>query len=340
MLIIAKKVKPLGEKRQTREFSDLITESLKRNGTLDSDAEAKRNRPSKMAEGIALHRCAETMLPEDIRIFSDPYAIHFLDPAMLAWARNYPEEAQALADELERKTPGWSNAIRGRIRYFDDVVKDAAANGFSQLVILGAGYDTRAYRINTLKGYVRTFEIDRPETMERKLEILKKIFGEVPDHVAFIPLDMANADCWQDLARAGWSTEAKTLFLLEGLVMYLPRPAVEHLLAGIAGHAGAGSAVLFDFMPESLANGSSEEGGGQIIREWTAKIGEPILSGFSQEEIVPFLERLGFFDVQIIPSRAFAELYYTGKRADRKVSGLMTLAYGSIADARRNLGTA
>lgn len=292
--------------------------------------DSRKSGPSKMAEGIALHRFAETMLPEGIRIFSDPYAIHFLDPATLAWGRDHPAEVKALADELERKTPGWSNAIRGRIRFFDDVVQDAAGKGFSQLVILGAGYDTRAYRINTLKGLVRIFEIDRPETLERKRGILKKIFGEIPDHVTFIPLDMADADCWQDLARAGWAPWAKTLFLLEGLVMYLPRPAVDRLLAGIAGHCGAGSAVLFDYIPQSLADGSSDAEGGQTIREWTAKVGEPILSGFSDEEIVPLLESLGFSGTRIIPSRAFAEMYYTGKRADRMVSGLMSIAHARI----------
>jgi len=290
----------------------------------------RRTGPSRMAEGIALHRCAETMLPEEIRIFSDPYAIHFLDPVTLAWARDHPAEAKAFADELERKTPGWSNAIRGRIRFFDDIVQDAAGNGFSQMVILGAGYDTRAYRIGTLKSHVRIFEIDRPETLERKVEILKKIFGGIPDHVRFIPLDMADADCWQDLIQAGWSSEGKTLFLLEGLVMYLPWPAVDHLLAGIAGHAGAGSAVLFDFMPRSLADGTSDDESCRVICEWTAKIGEPILSGFSDDEIVPLLESFGFSGIQIIPSRAFAEMYYTGKRADRNVSGLMSIAYARI----------
>jgi methyltransferase (TIGR00027 family) len=319
------------EGEKTQKEPDLIAKIMKKSGLLNRDAkDSRKTAPSKMAEGIALHRCAETLLPEDIRIFSDPYAVHFLDPATLAWARDHPAEAQAFADELERKTPGWSNAIRGRIRFFDDIVQDAAGEGFSQLVILGAGYDTRAYRIDTLKDHVRIFEIDRPETLERKAGILKKIFGGGPDHVTFIPLDMADADCWQDLVRAGWSSEGKTLFLLEGLVMYLPQQAVEHLLAGIAGHTGAGSAVLFDFMPRSLADGTSDAEGGQIICEWTAKAGEPILSGFSDDEIVPLLEGLGFSGIRIIPSCAFAEMYYTGKRADRKVSGLMSIAHARI----------
>jgi methyltransferase (TIGR00027 family) len=140
-----------------------------------------------MAEGIALQRFAESMLPEDVRIFFDPYAVHFIDPVKLAWAKEHPREIQALMEDFEKKMPGWYNAIRGRIRYFDDIVQNAKGEGFSQLVILGAGYDTRAYRIDTLKGHTRVFEIDRPVTQERKTEIVKKIFGQLPDHVSFIP---------------------------------------------------------------------------------------------------------------------------------------------------------
>lgn len=280
-----------------------------------------------MAEGIALHRCAESMLPEDVRIFFDPYAVHFLDPVKLAWAKEHVAETQAMGDEIEQKMPGWSNAIRGRIRYFDDMVQNAAAGDFSQLVILGAGYDTRAYRIGTLKGRMKVFEIDRPETISRKIGILTTIFGRLPDHVVFIPHDLGQGPWWPALEAAGFSPVKKTLFLLEGLVMYLSRPEVGELLAGIARHAGTGSTVLFDFVPQSLADGSSNAEGGQNIRDWTIMIGEPIQSGFADGEVVPFITGLGYSDVQVIPSRAFTQKYFTGKKAGRKVSGLMSLAY-------------
>lgn len=284
-----------------------------------------------MAEGIALQRFAETILPEGVRIFSDPYAIRFLDMAVLAWARDHPAETKAIADAIERKMPGWSNAIRGRIRYFDDIVREAPRGGFSQIVILGAGYDTRAERIGSLDGRVKIYEIDRPEIIARKIGILQTAFPRLPDHVAFIPLDMARGDCWDPLLQAGWSQGEKTLFLLEGLLMYLPEDTVRNLLAGIAGHAAAGSAVLFDFLPRSLADGSSAAEGGQNIRDWTIRIGEPILSGFSEGEVVPFLTALGYTRVNVVSSRAFGPMYFTGKNAGRSVSGLMSIAHATVA---------
>jgi len=285
-----------------------------------------------MAEGIAVHRCAESLLPEDIRLFSDPYAIRFIDPAMVAWARDHPAEVQAKADETERMMPGANNAIRGRIRYIDDVVQNAAAQGFTQLAILGAGYDTRAYRIGTLKGKVRVFEIDRPETLARKTGILKNIFGTLPDHVAFVPHDLGQGPWWPALESAGFSPSQKTLFLLEGLVMYLPRNDVEELLAGIARQAGAGSAVLFDFISQAMAEGSSNEKGEREIREGTIRIGEPLRSGFTDGEVVPVLTGLGYTGIQVISSRAFAQMYFTGKKADRKVSGWLSVAYAVVGD--------
>lgn len=288
---------------------------------------------SRIAEGITLQRLAESMLPEDVRIFCDPYAVHFIDPAKLAWARAHPAETRAMVEEVERKMPGWSNTIRARVRYFDDVAGNAAGGDFSQLVILGAGYDTRAYRIGTLKGHFRVFEIDRPETIARKTGILKTIFGNLPDHVAFVPHEIGQGSLWTALEAAGFIPAEKTLFLLEGLVMYLPRIAVEDLLSGIAEHAGAGSAVLFDFVPQSLADESSDAEGGQNIRESTIQLGEPILSGFAGGEVVPFLTGIGYSGVQVIPSRAFTKMYFTGKNAGRNVSGLLSLAYATIPGA-------
>ena len=237
-----------------------------------------------------------------------------------------------MADEIERKMPGWSNAIRARIRFFDDIVQDAFSEGFSQLVILGAGYDTRAYRIGTLKGNIMVFEIDRPETLTRKIGILKKIFGTLPDHVTFVPHNLGQGSWWPELEAVGFLPEKQTLFLLEGLGMYLPRTEVETLLAGIAVHTGAGSVVLFDFIPQEMADGSSDAEGGRNIRDWTIMMGEPLKSGFADDEVVLFLNELGYSQVRIIPSRDFANIYFIGKKAERNVSGLMSLAYATISD--------
>lgn len=240
-----------------------------------------------------------------------------------------------MVEALDKQTPGWNNSIRARVRYFDDVVGNAPGKGFTQVVIFGAGYDTRAYRIGSLREHVQVFEVDRPETQEKKISVLKAIFGHLPGHVSYIPYKIDEGNTWADLGSAGFSPEKKTLFILEGLVMYLPRPAVEGLLSEIARHAGAGSTVLFDFIPQSIADGSSDAEGGRAIRDFTISIGEPILSGFAAGDVVPFLAGLGFGNIQVISSPSYAKMYYTGKNAGRKVSGLLSFAYATVAGGDR-----
>ena len=295
--------------------------------------------PSRMAEGIALQRFAESRLSEDKRIFYDPYAVHFVDKRVLEYARDHPLEAKAMAEEYERKMPGWSNSIRARVRYFDDVVESAAAEGFGQLVILGAGYDTRAYRIDGLKNRVQVFEIDHPQTIERKTEIITRIFGELPGHIVFVPLNLEYEDLWENLKKSGYSPTAKTLFVLEGLVMYLSRDAVEELFSGIARNAKVGSSILFDFVPQSLADGTSDSEGGKNIRDYTIMVGEPLRSGFTEGEIQTFLSGLGFSDVNVVPSSLYRKMYYNnGKNAERPVSSLLYFASASIRDRLQMTG--
>ncbi len=289
-----------------------------------------RKGPDKMAELIALQRVAESRLPEGRRIFFDPYAIRFIDPHVLEWGQTHPEEAQALANEFEKKMPGFSNSIRARVRYFDDEVRDAAGRGFSQLVILGAGYDTRAYRFDSLKGRVRVFEVDHPLTQKKKTGTIAGIFGGIPEHVVFVPVDLGHDDLWDAMEWYGYSSVEQTLFVMEGLLMYLTRETVRDLLSCMVEHTIDGSRILFDFLPQSLADDSSDAEDVRNIRDWTTLVGEPILSGFNGEEVVPFLSGIGYDNVNVISPQSFAAMYYTGKNADRNVSGLMSFASATV----------
>ncbi len=116
------------------------------------EANVKGKGPSKTAELMALHRVIESKLPEGECICYDPYAIHFVDPEIFEFARKNPEKSKAIGEHYESLWPGLDNSIRARVRYFDDFVKTAISDGIEQLIILGAGYDTRGYRIEGMKG--------------------------------------------------------------------------------------------------------------------------------------------------------------------------------------------
>ena len=157
---------------------------------------ADRAGPSKMAEAIAMIRTYESSKPEGERICYDPYAVRFINPKILEYAAKHRDEANAA---IENST----GSIVARVRYFDDFVRKLINERLEQLVILGAGYDTRAYRIEELKGRVKVFEVDHPGTQHFKMEKIKEIFGSIPEHVVYVPIDFEKETLSEELFAKG-----------------------------------------------------------------------------------------------------------------------------------------
>jgi methyltransferase (TIGR00027 family) len=180
---------------------------------------------SKTAAIVAGHRFDESQKPEGERICYDPYAVHFISPEVLELSK-HPERAKAMLESLGDigiLLQAMSNSVRARVRYFDDFVKASLDRGLEQLVILGAGYDTRAHRIEGLNGNgcIKVFEADHPATQAMKIDKVKEIFGSLPDHVVYVPVDLATEDLGRKLLENGYDRSLKTLFIMEGLLMYL-----------------------------------------------------------------------------------------------------------------------
>ena len=168
-----------------------------------------RSGPSRTAKRVAAFRAAESMLPQDLRVCYDPYAIRFIDPDRL----------DELTEYTDNHFPGLRNYVVARARHFDEVITLAAKTGLLQLVILGAGYDTRAYRIKEFTGRVRVFELDHPDTQQVKKEKIREIFGGLPEDVVYVPVDFETQDFGSLLLESGYSPEKKTLFVMEGVIM-------------------------------------------------------------------------------------------------------------------------
>jgi methyltransferase (TIGR00027 family) len=295
-----------------------------------AEKNTKRKGPSKMAELIALHRVAESALPEDQRICYDPYAVHFVDPEILEFARKNPEKTKAMREHYERLFSGLGNSIRARVRYFDDFVKAAIGEGLEQLVILGAGYDTRAYRIEGLKGNanVKVFEVDHPGTQSLKMEKIEKIFGKLPDHVMYVPIDFEMESMGQKLLASGYDKSKKTLFIIEGLVMYIPPRAVDEMLSFIVNNSSKGSTVLFDYFLQPVVDGTCEIG--KNMRDFAAKQGEPFLFGIEDGAAEAFLMERGFSQVKNVTSDDYKKAYFYGVNKDRTVCSLLLFVHAVV----------
>ncbi|WP_338037361.1 class I SAM-dependent methyltransferase [Methanosarcina spelaei] len=210
------------------------------------------------------------------------------------------------------------------------IVKESIEKkGLEQLVILGAGYDTRAYRIEGLRK-LKIFEVDHPDTQSTKMERLKKAFGSLPDHVVFVSTDFETETLGQRLLNSGFDKSKKTLFIMEGLVMYLPPESIDDTLFFIVKNSGKGSTILFDYYPESVVDGTCELELGKNIRKFMIQQGEPLKFGIKEGMVETFLAERGFSRVQNVTAEEYKKMYFHGVNKDREVCSLLAFTHATI----------
>jgi len=282
----------------------------------------------KSAMAVAFFRLHESQKPEDERICYDPYAIYFIDQNILEWLANNPEKAKAMQEQGESLFPGLQNSNIARVRFFDDFVKSSLDKGLKQLVILGAGYDTRAYRIEGLEK-IKTFEVDRHETQAVKIEKIRKIFGSLPGHVVYAPADLATDDFGQRLLEMGYDRSLKTLFLMEGLLMYLMPETVDKILFFISKNSSKGSSILFDYYMQS-ATDETYERGRRLMKALDEKAVEQPLFLIKEGTIGTFLTERGFSQVHNVTSQDYKKAYFQGINEGRTVSNLMSFVHAVV----------
>lgn len=284
---------------------------------------ANRAGPGKMAEGIAMIRAYESSKPEGERICYDPYAVNFINPKIWEYVAKHRDEANASAENN-------TGSIVARVRYFDDYVKKSIEEGIEQLVIVGAGYDTRAYRIEELKGKVKVFEVDHPDTQSFKIGKIKEIFGSIPEHVVYVPVDFEKETLSKKLFSKGYNRSLKTLFIMEGLLMYITPKSVAETLTFIAENSGKGSAIIFDFFPKFVVDGTNKLEIAQDIRNFAIQQGEPLKFGIKEGELKKFLSNFGFSNIQNVTSEDYKKAYFMGKNENRDVCELVYFAHAMI----------
>lgn len=234
-----------------------------------------------------------------------------------------------MREQHERLFPGLDNSLVARVRFFDDFVKKSIDRGLEQLVIIGAGYDSRAYRIHGLRNLV-VFEVDHPATQTVKKEKIKKIFGNLPDHVIYISADLVKDDFGQKLLEGEYDRSKKSLFLIEGLLAYLKPSVVDRIFSFIAKNSGKSSIVLFDYHPKSVVDGISDLECGRNMWAHVSQMGEPFLFGIEDGALETFLAERGFTKIQNVTDEDYKEAYFKGVNEGRAVFSLLYFVHAEI----------
>jgi methyltransferase (TIGR00027 family) len=255
--------------------------------------------PSRTALGAAGHRAAHQVL-EQGRIFADPLAMRIMGA-----------DAQEAIGEAERepRRRGLRLFIAVRTRFAEDALAAAIAGGATQLVVLGAGLDTYAYRADPI-GRLRIFEVDHPATQAWKRERLAGAAIAIPDALTFAPVDFERESLADGLAAAGFDPARRSFFTWLGVTPYLTEQAIFATLGYIAGLPG-GAEVVFDYAnpPASIAD-PERRAFHEALEARVAASGEAFRSAFNAAALRDKLQALGFTEIEDLGPREIAARYF------------------------------
>lgn len=246
-----------------------------------------RQEASWTATLVALYRAIESSRPAPERLFQDPLA-----PAFLGWRFRWalrlsrlPVIGNALSWSLiDGHWAGPRGTVAVRTRYIDDVLGNALRDGMDQVVILGAGFDFRAYRLPGMDR-ARVFEVDHPATQARKKAVVTRRLGALPAHVTLVPTDFTTHSLEAVMPAAGYRRGVRTFFICEGVTHYLSASAVDALFDFVGGSAAASSQMVFTSIHRGMLEGAVAFTGAANTLATVQRAGEPYTFGFDPAEL-------------------------------------------------------
>ncbi|EDP60789.1 class I SAM-dependent methyltransferase [Vibrio sp. AND4] len=250
------------------------------------------------AQGVAKQRMIETLAEPEQRIINDPYAERFVLGASLIKLMGHK-----LSVWITNKfSPGFHQHLISRTRYIDDLVQKMAANGVEQYVILGAGYDLRAHRLN-LPSSLTVFEVDQAEVQTRKREKLPPKLKQ-NGCVTYVDVDFSCQSLTEQLSVAGFDKNKSTLFTLEGVSQYISKDALASTIKEIktlTHHTN--TTFCFSYVDQDLTEEPERCFGkgyfkprerAETIMRLSSKVGEPWVSLYTKAEIEQLLSNNDF----------------------------------------------
>ena len=249
-------------------------------------------KPSYTAEGVATWRAAGAKEKDESIRNPDFMAMSFLGWKFRLIAGFKPLTALALRT-FQKRVPGGYYFHIARTKHIDAMLAHAIEGNIQQLVILGAGYDSRPYRFARQLEGVKVFEVDQPGTQARKKHYLAKTLGGLPDHVVFVDMDFNAERLDTRLPESGYDPQKKTFFIWEGVCMYLTPEAAHETLTFIAQHSRPGSSLVFDYLYRSVIDGTCDYYGARLAASYVASRGEPYIFGIEEGDSEAFLGNFG-----------------------------------------------
>ncbi len=268
---------------------------------LDSDL------PSKTAELAAVGRAFHTIHASS-QIFRDELALPMCGPT---WRTILSSRIliRFVTRILMRRVMPIVPVIYTRARFGEDWLESALNDGVTQFVIIGAGYDTFAFRRTDLGEKLAVYELDHPATQEMKFTRMKAAGIPKPSNVRYVQCDLAAETVLNALSRTDYDATLPAVFSWFGVAYYLNEETVRRTLSDLAKGSAAGSSIVFDY----LASADNVAPGFRKLRndvtEFVARRGEPMLSDINPRDVPDFLRELGFAEIDNLEPDRVSDRY-------------------------------
>jgi methyltransferase (TIGR00027 family) len=267
------------------------------------------DRPSSTAQWTTLGRALELHHPDPILV--DRYAPAFLSRSTRGVYRTLLRSGDAWRRAERWDIAGLAASNLCRHRFVDDHLLNSLPS-VEQVVILGAGYDARAYRFAEEIGERPVFEVDLPPISRHKAGVVARnhaLFGDT--RVRRVEIDFRTQSLAERLDDSGFDTGARTFVAWEGVSMYLSREAVDETLDALASLVGPGSTLAMDFWQEVRGAGGPLR---TVAQRAMRLIGEPITFPSPAADVTRVLAPSGFVPIDLAEADVLTARYATGDR--------------------------
>ncbi len=248
------------------------------------------------AQGVAKQRLIESLANPGKRVIYDPFAHYFVFGTTLIKIMGHKLSVWL----TKLMTPGFHEHLISRTRFIDDLIE--GQEGIEQYVILGAGYDSRPYRLK-LPPTMMIFEVDQKEVQDLKKEKMPADTSNL-NNVTFISIDFNTQTITERLLEAGFNPSKPSVFTLEGVSQYITKEAVDDTFKEIAELTKGQKTIFYMSYVDQLLKNNPEQCFGtgyknatkkaNLIQNLAAKVGEPWISFYTHEELKTMLTKHGF----------------------------------------------
>jgi methyltransferase (TIGR00027 family) len=277
------------------------------------------------AQAVCDYRAVAAQHPDAKLRNPDYLAAKLCNPVLL------PHWYEAVRDVIDVDPERYSGYfyVNARTRHIDSWLERAIAEGATQVVILGAGFDSRPYRFSKAGLGVRFFEVDLPVTIRAKERAVAALEGVPPAYVRYVPTDFSSQSLESALFQAGYDATRKSAFILEGVTMYVTHAGNDATFDFIRTRSATGSTVVFDYVWRQVVEGDYA---GLYAASTTAKglaqIGEQFITGWTPSEAAEYARHHGLRVLDNLDAADLTRRYLIG--SDGKADGRIPEWYGVI----------